>query len=107
MDRRRRIIDLVVQRIEILDKLAFESLRKRDLELARNAGMLIRKLYLRNRVKVGVELKRRYCKKCYTPLAPGVSCRVRIRGKGKNIVRIVTCLTCGSVYRLELSKKGI
>lgn len=105
MGRRRYIHDLVLQRIELLDELALESVRRGDLELARSAGRIIRRLYLRNKVKVGVELKRRYCKRCFTPLVPGLTSRVRVRGRGRSVVRVTTCLSCGEVYRLELGRR--
>lgn len=52
---------------------------------------------LSRRHRLGLPEGRRswICRDCQSALRPGVSCRVRVRGK----VRIITCLKCGRINR--------
>ena len=52
---------------------------------------------LSRRHRLGLPEGRRswICRDCQSALRPGISCRVRIRGK----VRIITCLKCGRINR--------
>jgi ribonuclease P protein subunit RPR2 len=39
---------------------------------------LARKIAMKYKVKIRTELKRRFCKHCYSFLKPGINCRVRL-----------------------------
>ncbi|MGC9009959.1 MAG: ribonuclease P protein component 4 [Sulfolobales archaeon] len=95
--------DLVIQRTQILIKVAFEWVNKDRLDFARNAIRIIEEMRKETNVRIPPEIKRLYCKKCLTPLVPGKTSRVRIKNRGKKIERITTCLICGEVYRLEIA----
>jgi len=100
------LIDLVIQRTKILIKVAFEWVDRDKLDFARNAIRIIEEMRRETNVRIPPEIKRLYCKKCYTPLVPGKTSRVRIRNRGKRIERVTTCLVCGAVYRLEIAVKS-
>ena len=51
---------------------------------------LARKIAMRYNVQIPKSLKRRFCKRCYRYLVPGVNCQVRTRA-GQRAV-IVKCL---------------
>ncbi|MEL9929490.1 MAG: ribonuclease P Rpr2/Rpp21/SNM1 subunit [Sulfolobales archaeon] len=105
MRRRRYILrDLVIQRSLILLDLAFKWLSEDRVDLSRNAIRHIENLRRETNVRIPFHLRRFYCRKCFTPLIPGRTSRVRIKNSGKHLVRIVTCLSCGYVYRLELER---
>ena len=64
---------------------------------------LVRKIYLRTRVKPPRYYKLFYCKKCKKPLIPGYNAVYRVRSRPyKNIS--VKCLECGHVYRYGYAK---
>lgn len=96
--------DLVIQRSEILLDLAFKWLSENNIELSRETIRLLEDLRRDTNIRIPIEMRRLYCKKCLTPLTPGKTARVRIKSSGKKIIRIVTCLSCGTVYRLELDR---
>lgn len=63
---------------------------------------LARKIAMKVRLSMPLELKRRYCKHCYTFLVPGVNARIRTRG-GKVII---SCLECKKFMRIPVRKKS-
>ncbi len=67
-----RIHELFEQAEKIFSK--DPGLSDRYVELARKIGM-------KYRVRISRELKRRFCKHCYTYLVPGKNCRVRLTKK--------------------------
>ncbi|MDT7895120.1 MAG: ribonuclease P Rpr2/Rpp21/SNM1 subunit [Desulfurococcales archaeon] len=103
--RRRVLRDLVLQRIEILRELSFKAIREGDVELALTAGNLIFRLAMRNSIDLPRDIKRSFCRKCRAPLIPGLTATIRLRSKGKNVIRIVTCHICWNIHRLEMPKK--
>lgn len=90
------------ERIEILFKQAekeFPEHKERSnryVELARRIG----KKY---RVRIPKELKRKFCKHCYSYIKPGVNCKVKMDNKKKCM--IYTCEECGKKFRYDYSKK--
>jgi ribonuclease P protein subunit RPR2 len=53
------------------------------------------RLSTRHRVRMGPEMKARFCRKCFGYLKPGESVRTRVaRGRV-----VTTCLRCGAVRR--------
>ena len=87
------------ERIEILLRRAQEVFPRDRAKADRYAG-LARKIAKRHALRFPRRWKRRVCKKCYAFLVPGVSSRVRIY-KGRVII---TCLKCGHIVRLPISK---
>jgi len=98
--------DLVIQRSQILIKVAFEWVREDKIDFARNAIRIVEEMRRETNVRIPPGLKRLYCKRCLTPLVPGKTSRVRIRNRGKRIEKITTCLVCGEVYRLEIAVRS-
>jgi len=64
-------------------------------EQARRYVELARKLAMKARLRMPQDLKRRYCKHCYSFLVPGKNCRVRTA----NRYITYTCLECRRYMR--------
>lgn len=77
-------------------KLAEEG----NLELARKYIMLAREYSNKGRFKIPLEYKRKFCRKCLTPLIPGKTERIRIKSK----ILVRSCLICGWIRRYDLRK---
>ena len=85
---------VALERIEILFCQAQEEFRDHP-ELSRTYIDRARRIAMRDRIRIPRELKRKYCRKCFEYLIPGINARVRIhRGK-----IIITCLECGNQWR--------
>ncbi|TRM86643.1 ribonuclease P [Sulfolobus sp. C3] len=87
-----RIIELI--------KLSVIMAKQGNLELARNYIRLAVMYSRKGKVKIPLEYKRMYCRKCYTPLIPGLTERRRIRSK----ILIRTCLNCNWQRRYLLTR---
>ena len=85
---------VALERSEILFRQAQEEFRDHP-DLSRIYIDRARRIAMRDRIRIPRELKRKYCRKCFTYLVPGINARVRIhRGK-----IIITCLECGNQWR--------
>ncbi|MDT7887699.1 MAG: hypothetical protein RQ885_01825 [Desulfurococcales archaeon] len=102
--KKRLLRDIVLQRIEILRELSIKAAREGDIELALASGDLIFRLAMRNSINIPRDIKRIFCERCRAPLIPGLTATVRLRGKGRAVVRVVTCHICGNIHRLEILK---
>ncbi len=92
---------IALETIEDLFQLAEAMYQRGEVELSKGYLKLARKISLRVRIKIPKDLKIRYCKRCFTPLIPGKSCRVRVKKK-----RIIyTCLNCGKIRRYPIEKR--
>jgi len=105
MPRKRSVKDyykaIAVERIERLFELAERVFEKRP-ELSDRYVKLAWKIATRYNVRLPVNLKRKFCRKCLSFLRPGASCRVRVQSG----CVIVTCLRCGhAVHQPFKSKK--
>lgn len=80
-----------------------EKIFSENKTLANRYVSLARKIAMKVRLSVPLELKRRYCKHCYKFLAPGVNARIRTRG-GKVII---SCLECRKFTRIPIKKRGL
>ena len=89
-------------RIITLYGLAVDRAREGDTVLARRYTALARKVGMRYTVRIPRRLKRFTCKRCMSPLIPGLTARIRLRGG----VEIITCLECGKMKRYPYYKKG-
>ena len=59
-----------------------------------------RRVAMKHRYRLPPELKRRFCKRCYAYLQPGVNARMRIHQGNK----VVTCLDCNHIERIPFKK---
>jgi ribonuclease P protein subunit RPR2 len=80
------------ERIRILFEEAEErpDRAERYLKLAEKIGM-------RTETSIPSDLKKKYCRECYTVLIPGDNCTVRAKS-GKGVVEY-RCEACGNVER--------
>ena len=90
----KQIRNIAKERIEILFKEAADVFKKDPL-LADRYVKLAREISMKSRVRIPSDLKRRFCKHCYSYLVPGVNCRVRTR-EGKVVYY---CLKCKKFMR--------
>jgi len=72
----------------------------RDPKLSDKYVSLARKIAMKYTISIPKELKRRFCKHCYSYLVPGKNCRVRIQ---KHRV-IYSCEKCKNFMRFVLKK---
>ncbi len=78
-------------------KLASKSKRANDyVRKARNLSM-------KYKLKIPRELKRRFCKHCYSYLVPGKNLRIRLQGKKV----VYYCLSCKNFMRFPYWKRKI
>lgn len=68
--------------------------------LANRYVALARKISMKYKVKIPVNLKRKFCRHCYKYLKPGINCRVRL-AKGRVIY---CCLECRRFMRFVIKK---
>ena len=85
------------ERIQILFKEA-EDIFSKNPELSHRYILLARKIAMKIKTKIPLELKRKYCKNCYHFFMPGTNCRIRTR-EGK---LIIYCLNCKKYTRIPL-----
>jgi|TARA_Y100000310_G_scaffold281258_1_gene301608 ribonuclease P protein subunit RPR2 len=83
-----RILELFKQA-----KLKFKG----NKSLANRYVGLARKIAMKYRLSIPKDLRRKFCKKCYKYLVPGVNCRIRIQ-KGK---RVLLCMECKYISRIH------
>jgi ribonuclease P protein subunit RPR2 len=91
---------IAVERIERLFELAERVFEKRP-ELADRYVELAWKIATRYNVRLPVNLKKKFCRKCLSFWKPGASCRVRVQSG----CVVVTCLRCGHVAHLLFKPK--
>jgi ribonuclease P protein subunit RPR2 len=73
-------------------------------ELSQHYVELARKLSMRYKVKIPIELRRMICRQCKRLIIPGKTCRIRIKHKREPHV-VITCLICEEHMRIPLRKK--
>ena len=94
---------IALERIYRLFELAEQELEKPSGGRSKRYVALALKIRDRNRARLPVELKARFCKKCKSFLMPGKNCTVRVSGK----MVVVSCLECGQVKKTgEKEKKA-
>ena len=89
--------EIALERIRVLFREAEEVFQKNK-SLAGRYVALARKIAMKVRLRLPLELKRRYCKHCYTLLKPGINARIRVRD-GKVII---SCLECKKFSRIPI-----
>ncbi len=93
--------EIAKERIKTLFEQAAETFSKNK-TLTKRYVTLARKICMKMRMRMPQEVKRKYCKSCNNYLKSGVNARSRIR-EGKVIL---TCLDCGYITRISLSKRS-
>lgn len=91
---------IALERIRILFKQAEEEFNN-DPELSDRYVQLARKLSMKYKIPIPRELKRKFCRHCYSYLKPPVNCRIRVN-KGKVIYY---CRNCRKYMRFLHKKK--
>lgn len=86
---------IALERIERLLDLA-EELHESDPQLAERYVRLAWKIKTKYTIRLSRDLKRRFCKKCFSIWIPGKTVRIRI----KRGTITWTCLSCGRKYRI-------
>jgi ribonuclease P protein subunit RPR2 len=84
------------ERIEILLSLA-KNEAKKNLERARRYVELARTIGKRYNVRLTRQQKDSFCKKCNTPLIPGLTMKTWLDPKTKT--KVIKCLKCKYFYR--------
>lgn len=92
--------EIAMKRIQQLFKEA-ESIFKENKNLSNRYVQLARKIAMKVRIIIPRELKRKYCKHCYSYLKPGVNCRVR---NYKSRI-VYYCENCKKYMRFVIKKK--
>ncbi|MEM1623118.1 MAG: hypothetical protein QW543_03160 [Sulfolobales archaeon] len=106
MVRRKSLIrDIARQRSLILYTLAVRCVKENKLDRARKYVMRGVRILLKARARKPVLYRRWICDKCYVPLVPGVTARVRIRGSRSHLTIVKKCLMCGWINRTVVSRK--
>ncbi|MBI2112879.1 ribonuclease P [Candidatus Woesearchaeota archaeon] len=93
---------IALQRITTLFAEA-EKTFSEDKKRANHYVALARKIAMRVKLHLPLELKRKYCKYCYALLMPGVNSRVRKR-EGKVVI---SCFECKRFTRIVVKKKKV
>lgn len=92
--------DIAKKRINILFNEAKKAFKK-DPELSDRYVELARKIAMKYKVRVPSQLKRRFCKHCYSYLVPSKNCRVRLQ---KSRITYY-CLNCKKYMRFPIKTK--
>ena len=88
---------------EQIDKyfLIAEKIFSTNKPLANRYITLARKVSMKVKVRIPIELKRRFCKHCYKYLVPNKNSLIRIR----NSKVIITCYECKKFTRIPIKTK--
>ena len=93
--------------MKIYEKIALEriyrliELAEKHTEKSQEYITLLEKVSTKNRVKIPLEIKIQFCKKCKCYWKDGKTVRKRIKGKALEC----TCLTCGTKKLFNIKKK--
>ncbi|ALU11705.1 RNAse P, Rpr2/Rpp21 subunit [Ignicoccus islandicus DSM 13165] len=91
-----------------LIEISRKEVRSGNWERASQLGELAFKVARKGKVRVPIETKRAFCRRCHIPLIPGITARIRLRRKGRLTI-VLSCLNCGYVRRYpvtEVESKG-
>lgn len=93
--------EIAKERIAKLLNMAKGAAVDSDLELANRYVKQAWNIKLKFRVRLPIESRRLFCRKCLTFFVEGRTSRVRTRDKNL----IITCLSCGRLSRVPLRRK--
>ena len=91
--------EIAQERIKKLFQQA-EDVFAKNKSLANRYITLARKISMKIKVSIPLELKRKFCKHCYKFLVPGINSRVRTHN-GKVII---SCFECKKFMRIPLRR---
>ncbi len=94
--------EIAKERVKTLFQQA-EEVFTRNKSLANRYVTLARKIAMKVKIRIPLELKRKFCKHCYKFMMPGVNARVRTRD-GKVII---SCLECKKFTRIPVKTKKL
>ncbi|MCX8176268.1 MAG: hypothetical protein N3E48_03430 [Candidatus Bathyarchaeota archaeon] len=100
LSKKRKIVEVARERIEILMENAFKKMMENDEKLAQRYVYLARRISMRSRVKIPRRWKIFICRGCKRLMIPGLNCRVRVQRR-RNPHMALTCLMCGHVKRFN------
>lgn len=103
---KKMIRDIALQRVRILYNEALLAVKGGRVERGRRYIDLALRILSRANARRPKYLRRGICKKCLTPLIPGVTARYRLRSVRKYVIITRTCLIRGWVSRLPCRKVG-
>ncbi|ADV65424.1 ribonuclease P protein component 4 [Desulfurococcus mucosus] len=106
MARSRYIREVARERMMLLYKYSLEEARRGDLGLARRYIEIMLRIAGKAGVRPPKYIRRGYCRRCHTPLIPGLTLSVRIRGRGKGSRVVYRCLECGWTRRFMIKASG-
>jgi len=92
-------LEIANERIKELFKQAKKAF-KQDPKLSNRYVRLARKMAMKYKVKIPSNLKKQFCKHCYTYLVPSKNCRIRTN-KSK---LVYYCLNCKKYMRFPYKK---
>ncbi|PIZ50670.1 ribonuclease P [Candidatus Woesearchaeota archaeon CG_4_10_14_0_2_um_filter_33_13] len=92
--------EIALNRVKSLLKQA-EDVFSKDKSLSNRYVTLARKIAMKVKLHLPLELKRKFCKHCYKFMMPGINARIRTRD-GKVII---SCLECKHFTRISIKKK--
>lgn len=101
--RKREIVEVAGERIEILMENAFKRMLEHDEGLAQRYVYLARRISMKSRVRIPRRWKIFICRGCKKLMVPGLNCRVRVQRR-RNPHVVLTCLMCGHVKRFNYKK---
>jgi len=91
------LIKIARERIKILFDEAQKAANLKKYKFADRYVEIARKISMRYNIRIPKDLKRKYCKYCYSFLVPGVNCVVRANPKLKTME--IKCLKCKKTMR--------
>ena len=94
--------DIARERIKKLFSQAEKAFKKKP-HLSHRYVALARKIAVRFNIRMGRDLKRRFCKKCYRYLYPGINSRARTNSNQRALV--IKCQECGHIMRYPYRKE--
>lgn len=80
-----------------------ELIARKHFDLANKHVKEARRIAMKSKVRIPVQLKRRFCKKCGAYFVPGKTYRVRMNDKKV----VYTCLMCKSLMRFPMHSRGL
>ncbi len=90
----------IKSRIYELIDMGVSEVRHGNVERGRDYVKLAVEYSRKNSIKIPVEFKRKYCRRCFTPLVLGVTESRRISSK----ILIRRCLECNWIRRYDLRR---
>ena len=89
--------EIATKRMEILYNNALLNARNNP-ELAQKQALIIKKISMKFKIKMPIEIRSSFCKKCKKFIVPNISSRVRVGQSNVKSIS-VTCNFCTHTYR--------